>query len=259
MATRSSVRVFSDPAVVSYYDQRRELHESERVLFETYLRRGMTILDMGVGAGRTTPYLSGLAGQYVGIDYSPAMITRCREKFPALSFLEMNASQMSTFPDASFDGIVFSCNGIDCLSCDAERQKCLRECARILRPGGVFIFSSHNARYLIFTPVLGGVTLTKKAWRVVYAFAHTLRNLPARLTSGAFWRGMGHVVDPLTHGGLVIYVSTPDEVVKEVRRVGLTVVRTVSANYPHAQPACATPWYYFACIKSHSLGALAND
>jgi SAM-dependent methyltransferase len=33
--------------------------------------RGRPIMDIGVGTGRTTPYLLDLSPDYVGIDYSP--------------------------------------------------------------------------------------------------------------------------------------------------------------------------------------------
>jgi len=58
----------------------------EQVLFENYLHSGMSIMDLGVGGGRTTPYLSSIASCYVGADYSEEMIRVCRSKFPHLRF-----------------------------------------------------------------------------------------------------------------------------------------------------------------------------
>jgi cyclopropane fatty-acyl-phospholipid synthase-like methyltransferase len=85
--TRSrNVEVFNDPTVVAYYDHEKAIHESERLLFETYLKEGMAILDIGVGAGRTTPYLSRIAARYVGVDYSEAMIAKCRATFQRCPF-----------------------------------------------------------------------------------------------------------------------------------------------------------------------------
>ena len=71
------------------------------MLFETYLRRGMKILDVGVGGGRTTRYLAALASHYVGIDYAPAMISACREKFPDLEFCVGHADDLKEFDRAS--------------------------------------------------------------------------------------------------------------------------------------------------------------
>ena len=251
--TRSrNVEVFNDPAVVAYYDQERALHESERLLFETYLKEGMAILDIGVGAGRTTPYLSRIAGRYVGVDYSEAMIAKCRVKFPTLSFLRIDAADMSVFPDGSFDAVVFTFNGIDCLPDDEARTKCLRECARLLGAGGIFIVSSHNARYLFFMPVLHGVGALKKSWRLVYAAGQTLLSLLPRIASRTFWRKAGYVRDALSRGRPVIYVSTRDRFSAELRRSNFTVARIVGAHYPRVRPTPAVPWYYYACVKNDS-------
>ena len=191
MTRSSNLEVFSKPAVVDYYDQKRDLQESERLLFGNYLKGRTAILDIGVGTGRTTPFLAALAAWYVGVDYSDAMVARCREKFPTLPFFKMDASDMSSLPDGSFDAVVFSFNGIDYLPTDEARTSCLLECARVLRSGGVFILSSHNARYLFFTPTLQGVGAAKKVWRLMYAAVQTVRNLRFRITSKAFWRCSG--------------------------------------------------------------------
>ncbi len=241
--------VFSDPTVVAYYDREPALHESERLLFRTYLKEGMAILDIGVGAGRTTPSLSKIASRYVGLDYSAAMVAKCRSKFPGLSFLEVDATDLSIFPDGSFDAAVFSFNGIDCLPDDEARARCLRECARVLGPGGVFIVSSHNARYLLFMPVLHGVGPFKKVWRLGYALARTLLSLLPRLASRTFWREAGYARDALSRGRPVIYMSTPDRFSAELRRSGFTVARIVGAPYPARRPTVAIPWHYYACVK----------
>jgi ubiquinone/menaquinone biosynthesis C-methylase UbiE len=244
--------VFSDPAVVEHYDLQKELQESERVLFQTCLKQGMAILDIGVGAGRTTPYLLAIAGRYVGVDYSEGMIAKCRRKFPEVTFLRIDASDMSVFPDKSFDAAVFSFNGIDCLPDDQTRAKCLLECARVLRPDGILILSSHNARYLFFSPILNGVGPLKKVWRLAYAVAQTLRNLPSRILSSAFWQGVGYIRDPLSCGGIVIYTSMPEHFATELRRSGFSVTRILGAQYPLARGIFSEPWYYYACVKSKS-------
>ena len=44
------------------------------------------------------------------------MIRACRSKFPHLRFNVADASDLSQFADASFDSVVFSFNGLDCLA-----------------------------------------------------------------------------------------------------------------------------------------------
>ena len=249
MTNDSNLEVFNRPGVVDYYDVQRSLQESERLLFESYLAEGMAILDIGVGAGRTTPFLSKIAKTYIGIDYSDAMIARCRQKFPSLSFLRMDASNMRVFPDGSFDAVVFSFNGIDYLPTSDARRSCLEECSRVLRAGGVLILSSHNARYIFFAPSLEAVGAAKKAWRLIYSAVETVRNSAFRITSKAFWLGAGYTWDPLACGGLTTYVSTREGFAAELREAGFTVLRIVEGQYPRILPSVAVPWYYYACLK----------
>lgn len=101
------------------------------------------ILDIGVGGGRTTAHLVRLSPKYTGIDYSPRMISRCKARYPALSFEVCDARDLSRFGDGRFDLVLFSFNGLDYVS-HPERLKVLGEIRRLLSKGGAFIFSSHN-------------------------------------------------------------------------------------------------------------------
>lgn len=249
LTPRGGLEAYSRPSVVALYERQAGLHEAERELFDAYLRPGMAILDVGVGAGRTTPHLASLALRYVGVDFSEAMVRACRERFPALDFRTMDATDMSAFPDASFDAVVFSFNGIDAIPASGGRARCLKECARVLKDGGVFLFSTHNARHLVFTPVLAGVSALRAAWRITYALGHTASNVLFRVLRAAFWRGYGHVWDPSTDGGIRIYVATPEHVAQEARCVGLEVARVLPAHHPRATSPVVTPWYYYACVR----------
>ena len=60
---------YRTPSVVSYYAAATQLQPAERELFNKYLQPNVSILDIGVGGGRTTPYLAELSHHYVGIDY----------------------------------------------------------------------------------------------------------------------------------------------------------------------------------------------
>jgi ubiquinone/menaquinone biosynthesis C-methylase UbiE len=66
--------------------------------------------------------------------------------------MPLDASNMDTFPDAHFDAVVFSFNGIDTQHPKENRVKCVRECHRVLRNQGGFVFSEHNAKFLPFRP-----------------------------------------------------------------------------------------------------------
>ena len=104
---------------------------------------GRDVLDLGVGTGRTTHYLAPLAGRYTGIDYSPHMINHMHANFPDVHALLADMRDLSMFADQSFDFVLGSNNVMDAVS-HADRLTVLGEVHRILRAGGLFIFSSHN-------------------------------------------------------------------------------------------------------------------
>ena len=107
----------------------------------------MNMLDIGVGAGRTTLHFAKRVQSYIGIDYSEKMIEYCQKEYTDFSentsFALCDASAMEIFKDNSFDFILFSYNGLDYLSHD-DRLKALKEIKRVAKPGALFCFSSHN-------------------------------------------------------------------------------------------------------------------
>lgn len=224
-------------------------------MFERHLRDGMAILDVGVGAGRTVSYLSQRAGSYVALDYSAAMIEACRTRFPGRKFIQADATDLSRFDAASFDAIVFSFNGIDSIPDVTSRTRCLAECFRVLRGGGVFIYSVHNARFLAFPLRLRGASVARRAWRCLYSFIASVRNASRRLPSAAFWRGAGYVIDPLSHGTLPMYVANRDHVRRELERAGFRLLEHVSGRYPDIRGPLSTPWYYYAAVKGDDSDA----
>lgn len=118
------------------------LRGGEAYCMETYLHG--KILDLGCGTGRTTAHLARTC-TVVGIDYSKSMIARAREKHPTIDFRVMDVRSLA-FPDGSFDGALFSFNGIDYLYPFRERILALREIRRVVKKGGVFIYTSHTLR-----------------------------------------------------------------------------------------------------------------
>ncbi len=137
-STRQALKIYD----TSYgYTDPGEKAAIERVTAEA---RGRPILDIGVGAGRSAQLWTAISKDgYVGVDYCPEILALAKAKFPDTRFLQMDARDLSAFPSNSFFLTTFSFNGID--SVDYEgRLKVLAEVNRVLMPGGVFVFSSHN-------------------------------------------------------------------------------------------------------------------
>ncbi|MGZ5181499.1 MAG: class I SAM-dependent methyltransferase [Ramlibacter sp.] len=105
--------------------------------------RGQPLLDIGVGAGRTTELLRPLCGDYVAIDYTPSMVARCRARHPGVDVRHEDARDLGAFADGRFFWAVFSFNGIDSVALP-DRGQVLREVHRVLQPGGLFVVSGHN-------------------------------------------------------------------------------------------------------------------
>ena len=84
----------------------------------------------------------------------------------------MDASRL-TFDEQSFDGALFSFNGIDLIYPEDARMACLRHVRRVLRAGAGFVLSTHS----VLGHVLCGRPFGTGTWRYAGRFvADQLRN-----------------------------------------------------------------------------------
>ena len=236
---------FNTPEVVSLYGDAPGLTHAEQHLFRRHLAPGRAILDVGVGAGRTTPALSAIADRYVGVDIAENMVRHCQARFPGLEFCVADAADLSGFADASFDAVVFSFNGIDCLHPDEQRHRFVGHAARILRPGGRLILSVHNARSIGILPIRQGRGWWHTARTVKWGLTENTRRLWSIPTSRAFWRGEGYVFDPI-HGGMVMHMASRRRVTTEMGDHGFEVLEVVGSNHPLRLPSIVTSWWHYA-------------
>ena len=107
---------------------------------------GRDVLDIGVGAGRTARYLAPLARRYEAVDYSPVMVDYVKQVMPEISVRQADFRDLQAFESLSFDFVLATDNVIDALSHE-DRLRALQEASRVLRPGGILAFSSHNIHY----------------------------------------------------------------------------------------------------------------
>jgi SAM-dependent methyltransferase len=136
---------FSDPRTRGELEAEGWCDPGERAVLLSIADRvrGGRLLDVGLGTGRTTAILRRLSDDYVGVDYSPGMVAAARERHPGVDIRQGDARDLTGIPSGSVDLVLFSYNGIDAVDHD-DRQLVLAEFRRVLRPGGLLVYSTLN-------------------------------------------------------------------------------------------------------------------
>lgn len=119
----------------------------EEVLIPKYFKVGDSVLDLACGIGRTTHLLHEMGMRVRGIDRSENFVKLANQRFPHLD-IRLGSYDDIQEEDSSFTNILIALNAIDYAFPEAQRVKALRECARVLKPGGILIYSSHNVKSL---------------------------------------------------------------------------------------------------------------
>jgi SAM-dependent methyltransferase len=133
---------------------------------------GSAVLDLGCGTGELAVFLAATGMRVTGCDISPRMLRRAASAAGvpsgAVSWVRLDPSwQTLPFMARSFDAVVAS----SVLEYVADPAAVLRECRRVLRPGGTVLCSvpdvSHPVRWLewlLATAVRPPVTTVTRRW-----------------------------------------------------------------------------------------------
>lgn len=144
-----NIERFSSDELIDLYTDRAEAGlfvEEERAIERYFSKSGGTVLDVGCGAGRTTAELHDRGFDVIGVDLSEEMVAAAQALFPDIQFRVDDATALG-FGSEQFDYVLFSHNGIDYVHPESERLTALNEIHRVLKPGGTFVFSTHNTWY----------------------------------------------------------------------------------------------------------------
>ena len=251
-------KLYSKPEITKSFEK-AYLEWPEILLLHDMCGKNCDMLDLGVGSGRTSLFYIPVAGNYVGVDIAHGMIDRCRDRFAELrdsgnsSFHVEDATSLNKFEDSSFDVVLFSYNGLDCIPAN-ERDLCFSAVKRVLRPGGVLVFSSHNIRFIShyynIKKTKNPRSLYKEIKRV---FLNSKINGPLQELAGRdqveFWDGFYPGDLEFKH----IHVK-PEHQIKELERHGFKDVKALSKvdgrvlnDYEIAMTT--EPWVYFHSRK----------
>ena len=198
---------------------------------------GRPILDIGIGAGRTTSLLTMLTDDYVGIDYSQGLIEQAQQAFPDLDIRFGDARDLSAFSDKKFGLVVFSYNGIDSVGHE-NRALILSQVCGVLAPDGHFVYSTLNKRGPFFNKqpwssdrANSRRSLPDRSARFVVRVMLDNREYRRRLSEWWCMRntvedhgdwGMGPLGGP--GSGLLMHWSTPAATSRELAEAGLQAV-----------------------------------
>ena len=188
---------------------------------------GKRMLDVAVGAGRTTPYFAPIVGSYLGTDFSAPILEEARssvgDQFSNVSFAVEDMRDLSGYETGSFDFVLCSFNGLDCIDHD-ERLAVLSEFRRVCDPSGALFFSSHNLgslRDLFRLEDERQPGLVDKVRRLArYGVLRTLNQSPRRLMT----KPHAMVRDGALNFGLNHYYVRPEEQVAQLNLAGFPSV-----------------------------------
>lgn len=101
------------------------------------------ILALGVGTGRCAKELVKAGRSVVGVDASVAMLSRCRQRAPAVSLIR---ADLAALPFRGGFPLAYSLvSSFSLLIADEQRHAYLRGVAEALNPGGLYVDESNLA------------------------------------------------------------------------------------------------------------------
>lgn len=256
-----------DPAALIYgrdaaHYLGQKLFEPERLLLARVGERWREtdMLDIGVGTGRTSYTFAPRCRTYVGVDYSEPMLEHARalvHEDETVSFVHLDARRLTTL-GRTFDVALFSFNGIDSAPPD-DRRLILDEVYRVLRPGGVFMMSSHSIhglplrsplRDLRSEPRLRALRALPGMLRFAARVAMVNRSLDLPELERCGWA----MIRDGSHGfDLRLYYVTANYQIDQLEAAGFRVVEIFGNDGSRVDPGSPgnDPWLHYLVEKPH--------
>ncbi len=243
--------------VADEYGEESELTKPEKAILELLKLHParQTMLDIGVGGGRTTRHFAPLFEWYAGIDYSRSMVEVCEKNFSSLAnaqFFFGDARRMDEFKNDTFDFILFSFNGIDCVNAE-DRNKILNEIKRLGRSSSLFCFSTHN---IFNVPLLFSFQYPRNPFKYWWEYWR-MKNVRKynRNPQDLLSERITTIIDgDLNFDAEYVYVQ-PAYQIEQLKELGFGDIRVFSHNTGAALhhvtdwSAVNDPWLYYLCTN----------
>ena len=153
------------------------------------------VLEIGIGSGLNLPFYGTGVEQLYGLDPSQELLAMARKKAGAVAFpVELLAHPGEAIPldDACVDTVVTTWT----LCSIADPVKALREMRRVLKPGGMLLFTEHGLapearvqgwqRRLnpLWSRISGGCNLNRKIDALIQASGFRIEELKTEYSKG---------------------------------------------------------------------------
>lgn len=192
------------------------------------------ILDLGCGTGRTTAVLDKMGFHVIGADLSESYLEEACEVTSDVDFCVSDATSLP-FNDETFDYVLFSYNGIDDIMPEGKRYMALLEIQRVLKPEGIFLFSTHNFWSLFSFNLF-------KPQQIMQTLIFWLLNIHPR------WLLTRYKMDiAVQDGPRANYYIRPTAQRQQLEACGFTVIETVETNKSFRNKFHR--WHYYVAKK----------
>lgn len=185
-------------------------------LLDKHLGKDGTILDLGAGAGYYTFYYADRGYSVVSTDLTPKHVRLIgerveRERYERVAVEQADATDLSRYPADSFDAVL--CLGpLYHLTDPLAQHACIRECFRVLKPGGLLAAAYVNRLFLFPHLVKQESSFLTESWVDRILLQGKLRSQD----EGCFWTDA--------------YFHTPDEAEALFREEGITILEHAASD-----------------------------
>ncbi len=255
-----NLQTYSSNDVVSYYEKYEGLQKPEKAIFNILKERlpEMNMLDIGIGAGRTTAHFAPLVKKYTGVDYSKGMVDATLKKYgtkwPSATFEQADVRNLERFEEGAFDFVLFSFNGMDTILPE-ERETALRQIRRVLKKNGLFCFSTHNLIALLdikgFEWRLNMLAAIKRVFEV-----RKIKKINSRQLANVANENYVTINDGAHNFGLENCYFRPSFQVTQLKETGFSDIRIYShtegkmVDIKNELATGEEKWLYYLCTKA---------